>query len=282
MVCFINETNELLYIEICPAGQTPKSAFKDFLSKCQALLPSNYVLKGLRLDKGFFSESNIEHIEQQLLAYVAKVPLYSNIRHYVQNISPDEWQEVNKFSSVTRKKLLLDNWQHDRHIDIRRLKIEKNSGQIMLPEAQCYRYEVVLASELELSPNANLCWYDGRGKAEDLVKEIKDGFAVDEASQHELTRNTAYAFVKMISYNLFQFFRAVAMPSSHQSWQIQTVRRKLINLPGNLLGHNRNRRVKLAPREYLKLLLPAIKQKLDQFLWFVANGFRRCELQLLA
>lgn len=130
---------------------------------------------------------------------------------------------------------------------LRRVKIEKDSGQMMLPEAHLYRYEAVLSSQLEQSPHHNLCWYDGRGQAEDLIYEIKDGYAVDEASQHELKRNTAYGFIKVISYNLFQFFKDIAMPESHQSWQIKTVRRKLINLPANILGKSRNRRVKLAP-----------------------------------
>ena len=150
----------------------------------------------------------------------------------------------------------------------------------MLPEQQCYRYEAVVSSEWHQSPEANLAWYDGRGTAEDLIKEIKDGFAVQEASQHELIRNASYAVVKTISYNLFQFFKAVAMPKTHQSWQIKTVRRKLINIPGNILGVNRHRRVKFAPRQYLKYLLPQIQEKLRQFLWFVANGFSHCGLKL--
>jgi hypothetical protein len=281
MVCFINKTRDLLYIDICPEGQTPKALFKDFLSKCNALLPSNYVLKGLRIDKGFFSENNIYYLESQFLAYVAKVPMYPNIRHYIENLPQEEWKEVDEYMSVTRKKLLLDSWEHDRYIDIRRLKIEKKTGQMVLPEAQYYRYEAVLSSELEQSAEANLSWYDDRATAEDLIKEVKDGFAVEEASQHRLIKNTAYAFVKVISYNLFQFFKAVAMPGSHQSWQIHTLRRKLINLPGNILGVTRNRRAKLASRAYLKLLLPQIQRKLRQFLWFVANDFRRCDLSLV-
>lgn len=280
MLCFVNDTSELIYIEICPEGQTPKTEFRDFLSKCESLLPKNYVLRGLRIDKGFFSESNIEYLEENSLAYVAKVPQYSNVRHYLETVPEEEWIEVNEFTSVTRKKILLNSWRHDRYIDVRRLKIEKKTGQMMLPDAHYYRYEAVLASELEQFPEHNLCWYDKRGTAEDLVKEIRDGFAVKEASQHQLIRNTAYAFVKIITYNLHQFFKAVAMPESHQSWQIQTVRRKLINIPGNILGRERFRRVKLAPREYLKMLLPLIQEKLRQFLWFVSNGFRHCNLEL--
>jgi hypothetical protein len=272
IVCFINETKDLLYIEICPKGHTPKSEFKDFLAKCQKLLPPNYVLKGLRIDKGFFSEKNIEYVEDQLLDYVAKVPMYKNIHNFIKQLPDEQWKKANEYTDVTRKRLLLNNWEHERYVDIRRIKIEKNTGQRILLEAQYYRYEAVLSSELEKTPNDNLCWYDGRGTAEDHIKEVKNGFAGDEASQHEL--------ILVISYNLFQFFRAVVMPESHQSWQVQTVRRKIINLPGTILGKTRNRRVNVACRDYLKLLLPKIQENLKEFLWFVVNGYRRCDYLL--
>lgn len=275
MLCFNSKTNDLIYLEICPTGTTPKAEFKNFLAKCINLVPANYVLKGIRLDKGFFSENNIEYLETNYFDYVAKVPLYQNIRNYLERIPETEWAEINDFTSVTRKKLLLDNWQHDRYIDIRRMKTEKKSGQLFFPSAQFYRYEAVLASEIEQEPQKNLCWYDGRGTAEDLIKEVKYGFAVDETSQHQQLRNTSYLFIKAIAYNLFQFFKSAVIPASHQSWQIETVRRKIINISGNILGRTRFRRVKLAPRAYLEMLLPLIKKELDRFLWFVANGFRR-------
>lgn len=278
LACFISETKELLYIEICPEGKTPKTLFEEFLSKCEALLPENYILKRVRIDKGFFSETNLEYLESRHLAYAAKVPLYTNIRNYVAYVPESQWEQHHEALSYTRKKILLNTWKHDRYIDVRRVKIDKETGQMMLPEAQCYRYEAIVCSELERSPISNLNWYDGRATCENCIKEAKAGFGMDEASQHLLIKNTAYALIKAISYNIIQFFRAVALPGvTPQSWNVQTLRRKVINLPGNILGYARNRRVKLAERAYLKWLIPAIQEKLHRFLWFVANGFNHCQ-----
>ncbi len=279
MACFLGGTNDLLYIELCAPGHTPKSQFITFFEKCQQLLPPNYVLKGVRLDKGFFSEKNIGYLEANYLEYVAKVPLYGNVDHYIKHLPEDEWSSVEEGVHLTRKKLLLDSWTHDRYIDIRRRKIEKQTDQIILPNAAFYRYEAILSSEIEHSPEENFRWYDQHATVEGNIKEIKEGFQVDQMSQHLRIRNFAFAFIKVIAYNLVNFFKRVALPFSvhnqePMSWHVKTIRRKLLNLPGNILGRTRNRRVKLAANRYLERLLLMIKDNLNRFLWFVANDFQ--------
>jgi hypothetical protein len=280
MACFINETKELLYVELCEPGQTPKAQLKDFLAQCQQLLPPNYVLKGVRLDKGFFSENNIEYLEHNYLDYVAKVPLYGNIRSYLEAADENEWTYISNWESVTRKKLLLDSWQHDRYIDVRRLKINKKSGQLKLDGTGFYTYDVIVSSQIENKPEDNFCWYDQHAIVEDHIKEIKYGFNADQMSQHDLRKNHAFAFVKVIAYNLVNFFKRVALPSAQSNWQVQTLRRKLFNISGNILGLKRCRRVKLAANNFLEYLVPQIQCKLTDFLWFVANDFRHIELEL--
>lgn len=278
--CFINETKDLLYVELCEPGQTPKTQLKDFLARCQELLPHNYVLKGVRLDKGFFSENNIEYLENNYLEYVAKVPLYGNIRSYLEATPENEWSDLNNWESVTRKRLLLDSWQHDRYIDIRRSKMDKKSGQLKFAGKGFYTYEVILSSQIEKHPEDNFSWYDHHAIVEDHIKEIKYGFNADQMSQHDLFKNNAFAFVKVIAYNLVNFFKRVALPNAQACWQVQTLRRKLFNISGNILGLNRYRRVKLAANKFLEYLLPQIKRRLADFLWFVAYDFQFFEPEL--
>ncbi len=274
MACFISGTKDLLYIDFCHPDHTPRHEFKEFFQTCESLLPGNYMLRGVRIDKGFFSEENIALLEGKHLEFAAKVPLYTNLRAYLERLPETEWQAFGDDMSITRKRLLLNTWKHDRYIDVRRLKIEKSTKQMALPDAAFYRYEVVLSSRLERQPEENLAWYDDRGTCENYIKELKYGFAADELSQHEKVRNHAYAFAKAIAYNLTNFFKAVALPKEQSSWQAQTLRRKLFNVPGAVLGRTRNRRVKLAPNRFLEHLLPVIRSRIQDFLWFVANAFQ--------
>ncbi|MFQ5606134.1 MAG: transposase [bacterium] len=225
--------------------------------------------------KAFISENNIAFIEGKHLEYAAKVPLYTNIRVWLERLPESDWTALDDGMSVTRKKLLLDSWKHDRYIDIRRLKIEKKTRQMALPDAAFYRYEAILSSRLEKRPEENLAWYDDRATCENYIKELQYGFGADELSQHEKTRNHAYAFVKAIAYNLTNFFKTIVLPQGQSSWQAETMRRKLLNVPGNILGRKRNRRVKLAPNRFLDWLMPLIRNRIQDFLWFVANGFQQ-------
>ena len=238
------------------------------------------MLRDLRLDKGFFSEDNVAFIEQKHLEYDLKVPLYPNIRNWIEKLPEAEWEMRDDDMGFTRQRLLLDSWKHERHVDIRRLKIEKKTGQLALPEAAFYRYEAVLTSQIENRPQDNLSWYDDRATCENHIKELKHGFGADELSQHEKLRNHAYALVKAIAYNLMNFFKTALLPEKQSRWTAQTVRRKLLHLPGNILGRNRNRRVKLAANPFVEHILPKIQSRIQEFIWFVANGFRLVKPEL--
>ena len=127
MACFISGTKDLLHIDFCHPEHTPRHEFKEFFQTCESLLPENYMLRGVRIDKGFFSEENIALIEGKHLEYAAKVPLYTNLRAYLERLPETEWQAFGDDMSITRKRFLLNSWEHDRYIDIRRLKIEKST-----------------------------------------------------------------------------------------------------------------------------------------------------------
>jgi len=190
MACFISGTKDLLYIDFCRGTHTPRHEFKAFFQTCESLLPDNYVLRGVRLDKGFFSESNIAFIEDKHLEYAAKVPLYTNLRSWLERLPESDWTTLDEGMSVTRKRLLLDSWAHERYLDIRRLKVEKKTGQMVLPDVAFYRYEAILSSRLEKRPEENLAWYDDRAICENYIKELQYGFAADELSHHHCKRVT--------------------------------------------------------------------------------------------
>ncbi|CEO87949.1 hypothetical protein SSCH_1360002 [Syntrophaceticus schinkii] len=67
-----------------------------------------------------------------------------------------------------------------------------------------------------MSPEEVWRFYNKRGTCELWINELKDGFAVDEASQHNFVKNEAYMLVKAISYNLMLWFKEATMPERGQ------------------------------------------------------------------
>lgn len=101
---------------------------------------------------------------------------------------------------------------------------------------------------------------------------MKYGFALEEASCHELKRNRAFATVKQIAYNIFNWWRNTVLPDGRKQNKIETVRREIINVPGNVLGRGRYRRINLSPNRILQWIIRIIKENLNKFLYIVANG----------
>ena len=127
---------------------------------------------------------------------------------------------------------------------------------------------------MEESPQEVMDFYDGRATCENKIDEIKDGFAVQEASQHEKVRNYAFMLVKAIAYNLMNWFRQAILPPDKSKWEIKTIRRVIINVPGNILGSGRYHRIRLAANKALAFIIEAVKRNLDSFLYFVVNHFQ--------
>lgn len=54
--------------------------FLDFFKKCVEQLPQRYILKRIRLNRGFFDEKNFLYFEDQEIEYVVKCKMYSTVR----------------------------------------------------------------------------------------------------------------------------------------------------------------------------------------------------------
>lgn len=271
-VCFISSSDELLHFNLYSGKVHSNGQFLPFFQTCMDLLPHNYVVNRLRLDKGFFDEDNFKKFESSYLEYVCKAPLKQNLKKAITLIPEEDWQPIDEYISVTSREFILPTWEKPRRFVIRRVKIDKDTNQLLLPSQDFYRYEAVVTN-MEDEPADVMSFYDGRANVENKIDELKDGFAVEEASQHEKNRNHAFMVIKSIAYNLMNWYRQALLPQDMKRCEIKTLRRKIINIPGNILGSGRYHRIKLAANKILETIILTIKKNLDIFFYFVANGF---------
>lgn len=276
-VSFIDGSSELLSLNLYGGKTHSNGGFLEFFKATERMLPHNYVLKRVRLDKSFFDQDNFEYFEGRYLEYVCKVPLKENLRKAIELIPEEEWEQKHEYVSLTSREFILPSWTKPRRFVIRRVKIDKETGQLTLPSCEFYRYEVVVTN-MEASPQEVMDFYDKRATVENKIDEIKDGFAVEEASQHERVRNHAFMLIKAIAYNLMNWFRQAILPEHKSKCEIKTIRREIINVPGNILGAGRYHRIRLAANRVLAPIIEAIKSNLDAFLYFVVNRF--CPLRV--
>jgi len=269
-VCFIGGSDELLNIGLYPGKTHSNGQFLEFHKKCEQMLSGNYVLKGVRADKGFFSEDNIDYFEERCLEYVVKAKMTRRLRGQILTLCDETWKDLDDNFSVAEMEYLPSGWKFPRKMVVIREKIAKDTGQMYLPDDAFYKYQAIMTNK-EGAPEEVWRFYNKRGNVENKIDEIKDGFGVDENSQHEMIANRAFALIKAISYNIVTWFKRVTLPG--MNYEVETIRRKILCVPGNIAGNGWYRKIRLAANRRLEEAVLIIKANLDGFIGFAANGF---------
>lgn len=89
-----------------------------------------------------------------------------------------------------------------------------------------------------------------------------------------MLRNTAFMWLKILAYNLLNWFRLALLPQDAAHYEVDTIRRLILNVPGNIVGSDRYRHIRLAPNRWLEEAVSVIKTKLREFIrqraWLLA------------
>jgi len=105
-VAFIDGTSELLWLNLYGGKTHSNGGFLEFFKTTESMLPHNYVLKRVRLDKGFFDQENFDYFEGCYLEYVCKAPLKENLRKAIELIAEEEWEGDGDVSLTSRDFIL--------------------------------------------------------------------------------------------------------------------------------------------------------------------------------
>jgi hypothetical protein len=112
---------------------------------------------------------------------------------------------------------------------------------------------------------AGVVWfYNGRGTAEQWIKEGKNAVKWTRLSCHDFADNQVRLQLFALAYNLGNFMRRLALPGSVKHWSLTTLREKLIKIGAKVVHHARSVVFQMAevaiPRELFRLILERIRR----------------------
>ncbi len=87
-----------------------------------------------------------------------------------------------------------------------------------------HMYTFIVTTMKELKPYQVIRFYCGRGKMENYIKEGKSGFVFSSVSSHSMVVNANHLQVHVLAYNLFNWFRRLALSASMRKQQVDTIR----------------------------------------------------------
>ena len=232
LVCYDGITGDLIKIQLRDGNKYSCTGVVDFL---QPILdeylrdyPAIHLL--LRGDSGFATPELYKQCEENGTSYVIRLKENAVLREKVSYLV-DELDEITKENKVDYAVVYGEfmyqagPWPYERRVVC---KLEKPENQIV------YLY-TFLVTNMDSSPEYLLKFYSKRGLMENFIKESKNGFDFASVSSHTRIVNANRLQVHALAYNVFNWFRRLALSANMRKQRIDTVRLKLLKIAAKVI-----------------------------------------------
>jgi hypothetical protein len=214
-------------------------------------LPSHLRLRAVRADAGFCTPELLALWEGLKLPYVVVAQLCQPIKNLLRHGLVWQSTEV-PGTEVAEIEYQAARWPHPRRLVLIRHRVEEpgDRGGKRLLDVPGYRFQALVTSlPASQTPLAVWRYYNGRADCENVIKELREGFALPTLCLRSFWATEAALSLATLTYNLSVLFQR------HLGWQkkvtIHTLRFWLFITAGVLSRPRGKTTIKLAvpPRE---------------------------------
>jgi hypothetical protein len=129
-----------------------------------------------------------------------------------------------------------------------------------------------IATNLKWRTKKVVRFYNGRGTAEQWIKEGKNAVKWTKLSCRRFKDNAARLQLFALAYNLANFLRQLVLPKPIQGWTLTTLREKLIKVGAKVVSHSRCVIFQLAEVAVPRQLFAAILGRISRLRLACASG----------
>ena len=121
-----------------------------------------------------------------------------------------------------------------------------------------------IVTNLSRSAEGVVKFYNGRGTAEQWIKEGKNAVKWTRLSCHDFVDNQVRLQLFALAYNLGNFLRRLALPQSVKHWSLTTLREKLVKIGAKVVTHSRYVTFQMAEVAIPKRLFMTILRRISR------------------
>lgn len=227
LLCYDGLTGDLLKAELRAGTQYCSKDADKFMIPLMQEYRRNYpsMLLYLRGDSGFASPKLYEACEDNDCKYAVRLKQNPTLIRYAADADEALYRatrenQIDYAVEYGEFDYQAGGWSHPRRVVF---KIEKPYGQMT-------HLFTFIVTTMELAPYQVIQFYCGRGKMENFIKEGKRGFDFSSVSSHSMVVNANRLQVHALAYNLFNWFRRLALSADMRKQQIDTIRLKLLKI----------------------------------------------------
>lgn len=196
----------------------------------------------VRADRGFQSEDFFALLEQRGIDYAIKISVNEKISAWATDLVFAEFtQDGDEIVEVAEGTYRRSTWSRERRVVVVRRRLTEGvcAGAVYGTQA--------IVTTLTATPADVYRFYNQRCAMENMIREAKEGYGIDEFSSHGYRENYADLLLKTISYNLgLAFQRELSALRGAPLQTARTLRRWLLSIPALLVHHSRGYTLRLA------------------------------------
>ena len=189
------------------------------------------VRRYFRADAAFAKPDIYEYLEERRVFYAIRLPSNKVLQY---EIAPLLIRPVGR--PPKRPVILYDDfWYRAESWDRARrvvAKVEWHRGELF-PRVG------FIVTNMTAGPEGVVRFYNGRGTAEQWIKEGKYALNWTRLSCHRFVANRVRLSLFILAYNLGNFLRRLCLPKAVKHWSLRSVQVKLIKMGGRLVRHSR-------------------------------------------
>lgn len=267
LVCYDSFTGDLLGIKLRDGSDYCSNGAAQFLYPILKEFRTRYESVNLfvRGDSGFSAPELYTVCEDMKAKYVIRLKENSILHEHAHDlndklqrmvdIAPDKYQVVFGEFFYQAK-----SWTVPRRVIC---KVEKHPDKLFFNHT-------FIVTNMEADPSDLVKLYCKRGLMENYIKEGKSGFDFAAVSSPSRMVNANNLQIHALAYNIFNYFRRMALPKKMQKLRIDAIRLKLIKIAVKIVSTSRYQFLKMCSscpykREFYGIIqnINALRVKLE-------------------
>lgn len=227
LLCYDGLTGDLLKVELRDGTKYCSNDADQFMIPLLTEYRTKYPAMPLYLrgDSGFAAPKLYEACEENDCKYAIRLKQNQTLIRYASDADEALYRatrnnQIDYAVEYGEFDYQAGSWSHPRRVVF---KVEKPYGQMV------HLFTFVVTT-MEMEPYQVIQFYCGRGKMENFIKEGKSGFDFSSVSSHSRVVNSNRLQVHALAYNLFNWFRRLALSASMRKQRIDTIRLKLLKV----------------------------------------------------
>lgn len=237
LFCF-NQFGDCEGAVLRPGNVHSSDGWKEFIEPIAERYLKMAVRLLFRADAAFAKPEIYEYMESKGIGYAIRLPgndvLQREIAHLL--VRPTEWPTRKPIVSYHDFTYQAQSWDVPRRVVA---KVEWHRGEL-LPRMG------FIVTNLSYPVKGIVNFYNGRGTAEQRIKEGKYALNWTRLSCHKFVANQVRLMLFILAYNLGNFMRRLALPKSIKSWSLTSIQPRLIKTGARLVRHARRLTFQLA------------------------------------